>query len=539
MAVNLMLSERKGKIMKKISLLLAVCMTLGMTACGGAKKEAQDSGDRPLTYWTAINSSQITTMDNYSMLPMFQKLMEKTGVKLEFLHPPAGQAAEQYNLLIASGDYPDIIERNWAGDLGGPGKAIRDGIIIPLEETIEKYAPNYNKLLSENKELKKAFSTDDGHIFTFGSITLTPDLMPGGYLIRKDWLAKLGMEAPKCIEDWEKYFEACKTQLGVEAPFSTDNYRMNTAMLFSESFGIGSKFYVDSDNTVKYAPIQPEFKEYLTLMNKWFELGYLDKGIFTNEASIVESKVLNSMTGATYGFIGSTLGKLIAAAPDSNFKLEAVASPALKAGEEPKLYVPKTVMEDGQKLGYSLTSTVAFTVKNKDLEKSAKLMDYLYTDEGKLLKNFGIEGTSYNMKDGKPVYTDEILNNPDGLSVSEALGKYCRAGYPCPGFGDDPDYLSQYYKYPEQIEAMKVYSTNLEHAVAFDMPALTPAAEEVTEISTLLSTINTYQEEMFAKFIMGTEPLENFDKYAETIKSMKIDRILEIYNSAMKRYMSR
>ena len=86
---------------------------------------------------------------------------------------------------------------------------------------------------------------------------------------------------------------------------------------------------------------------------------------------------------------------------------------------------------------------------------------------------------------------------------------------------------------------MRVYSTNLEHAVAFDMPALTPAAEEVTEISTLLSTINTYQEEMFAKFIMGTEPLENFDKYAETIKSMKIDRILEIYNSAMKRYMSR
>lgn len=525
--------------MKKIAVLLAVCLVFCTTACKKTDVEKTSTADEPLTFWAGLNKAQLATTSDLNEHPMFKKLMEETGVKVKFMHPPTGQEAEQYNLLIASGDYPDIIERNWAGDLGGPGKAISDGIIIPLEEVIEKYSPNYNKILSENKELKKAFSTDDGHVFTYGTITLTPKLMPGGYMVRQDWLDKLGMEAPECIEDWEKFFEACKTKLGIESPFSTDSYRMNTAKLFSESFGIGSKFYVDGNNKVCYAPIQPEFKEYLILMNKWYEKGYLDQGIFTNTAAIVESKMLNSMTGAMYGFIGSTIGKLINSAENEDFKLVAVASPSLKKGEKPELYVAKPRGLADAEVGYSLTSTTCFTTKNKNLEASAKFMDYLYTEEGNLLQSFGIEGITYNMVDGVPTYTDEILNNPDGLSVSEALGKYCRAGFASSGFGDDPHYLNQYYQYQEQRDAVATYATNLDNAVAFDMPALTPAAEEVSEISQLLSTINTYQEEMFSKFIMGTVSIDEFDEYVKTLKSMKIDRILEIYNNAMERYMSR
>lgn len=528
--------------MKRIGcLLLAICM-LCMAGCSNQSEKTESTGtSQPLTYWVELNSSQITTITNFGELAMYQKIMEETGVEVEFMHPPAGQTAEQYNLVIASGDYPDMIERGWSGDAGGPGKAVDDGIILPLNDVIESYASNYNAILNENNELKKAFSTDDGQVFAFGTVLLMPELVPGGYFIRKDWLDQLGMEAPQSIDDWEAFFEGCKTQLGVEAPFSTDSYRINTAKLFSESFGIGSKYYVDETGEVKYAPIQPEFKEYLTLMNSWFEKGYLDKGIFSNDSSIVESKILNSMTGSFYGFIGSTLGKLIAAAPDDQFELVAVASPSLKTGEAPQLYVSKYYGTNAREedVTYSLTSTTAFSTKNKDLEKSAKFMDYLFTDEGRKLKNFGVEGVSYNMAGDKPTYTDEIANNSEGRSMSEMIGKYCRATYPNPGFGDDPYYIEQYYQYPEQMEAVDIFASNMDHAIAYDMPPVTPVADEVTEMSTLQATIDTYQEEMFAKFIMGTEPLENFDKYVETIQSMKIDRILEIYTNAMQRYQSR
>lgn len=232
----------------------AVCALYGRLRQQGEKKEAENTNQK-LTYWVGMNSSQLTTISNYAELPMYQKLSEETGVEVEFMHPPTGQEAEQYNLLIASGDYPDMIERGWAADAGGPGKAVADGIILPLDDAVKNHAPNYHALLEKNHELKKAFSTDDGQIFAFGGITVMPKLNPGGYFIRKDFLEQLHMEAPKSIADWEAYFEGCKTQLGIETPFSTDSYRMNYAKLFSESFGIGSKYYVDAAGEVKYAPM--------------------------------------------------------------------------------------------------------------------------------------------------------------------------------------------------------------------------------------------------------------------------------------------
>ena len=43
--------------------------------------------------------------------------------------------------------------------------------------------------------------------------------------------------------------------------------------------------------------------------------------------------------------------------------------------------------------------------------------------------NFGVEGESYELKDGYPTFTDLILNNPDGLSATQALSKYTHCSY--------------------------------------------------------------------------------------------------------------
>lgn len=44
-----------------------------------------------------------------------------------------------------------------------------------------------------------------------------------------------------------------------------------------------------------------------------------------------------------------------------------------------------------------------------------KLFDYLYSEEGMLLMNFGVEGEQFEYVDGEIKYTDLIMNNPDGL----------------------------------------------------------------------------------------------------------------------------
>ena len=52
---------------------------------------------------------------------------------------------------------------------------------------------------------------------------------------------------------------------------------------------------------------------------------------------------------------------------------------------------------------------------------AAKVLDYGYSEKGRMLYNFGIEGESYEMVDAYPKYTEKIINNPDGLSMTEAL----------------------------------------------------------------------------------------------------------------------
>ena len=71
------------------------------------------------------------------------------------------------------------------------------------------------------------------------------------------------------------------------------------------------------------------------------------------------------------------------------------------------------------------------------------------------------------------------------------------------------------------------------------MPPITMSVDESTRYSNIMSDINTYVNEMVLKFIMGEEPMENWDAYVEKIKKMDIDKAIAIQEEALKRYNSR
>jgi putative aldouronate transport system substrate-binding protein len=71
------------------------------------------------------------------------------------------------------------------------------------------------------------------------------------------------------------------------------------------------------------------------------------------------------------------------------------------------------------------------------------------------------------------------------------------------------------------------------------MPRVTPTSAEASELSAIMAEVNTYQSEMFLKFIMGAEPLTNYDKYVAQLKNLKIERAIAIKQSALERYNKR
>lgn len=158
--------------------------------------------DAELTYWVTLNSNVAAYAQSLNDTDFAQWLQEDTGVKVNFIHPAAGQEQEKFNLMIASRDMTDIVETGWSSYTGGPGKAITDKIIYPLDEILEKVSPNFKKYLEEHPEVAGQVKTIDGQYYMYPFTTLDSRLRTAvGFMIRQDLLDKAGLDVPETIDD--------------------------------------------------------------------------------------------------------------------------------------------------------------------------------------------------------------------------------------------------------------------------------------------------------------------------------------------------
>src|SRR5579859_5703009 len=179
-----------------------------------------------LTYWAPMSTNVAASMKSFGEMGCYVELEKRTGIHLDFQHPPLQQEQDQFNLLVASGKYPDVIEFDWLHSYaGGPTKAIKDGVIIRLNDPIDRYAPNIKKILADHPEWRKQLVTDEGDIYCFPFIRSDPLLLTFiGPVIRADWLDKLALKVPATLDEWHTMLKAFKDQnangKGDTLPFS-------------------------------------------------------------------------------------------------------------------------------------------------------------------------------------------------------------------------------------------------------------------------------------------------------------------------------
>lgn len=521
--------------------LLAACSNNGKSAtespASSASQKPQatstESSHYPesLSYWVPINSEVAATLKDYNGMGMYKQLESITGTKVEFQHPPEGQEQDQFNLMLATGNLPDVIDTRWLGTQ--PDLLITDGKILRLNELIEAHAPNLAKLLKEKPDIRKAITTDDGNIYVFPSIADDPTLtIFNGLIVRKDWLDKLGLQPPETIADWEKMLTAFRDNdpngngEKDEIPFLYAKHEIFFSYAFAGAFGITTDFYND-EGTVKYGPYEPAFKDFLALMNKWYTEGLIDKDYLTVDQNIMDAKITNNQIGSFDGWVGGGIGKYTGLMKDSNpeFKLMGVRFPSLEPGGE----VVAKIQAKFSGMGAAISASA------KNPEQIAAWLDYGYSEEGHLLFNFGIEGESYTLVDGKPAFTERILNNPDKLPVSQALAQYTRMGSNGP-FEFSAEGYRQYNAMPEQIEAKANWAQASHDKL---LPDLSLTVEEQEKRAAIMTDLLTYQDEMVNKFIMGVESLDKFDDYIATLKKFGIEEQIHNMQNAYERYLNK
>lgn len=515
-------NRKSGKVLWILTAVLLVSSLVYVTPTGAEEVT--------LTYWMELHANVALVAKNFGETEYAKELQKRTGIKVKFLHPPAGQAREAFNLMLASGDLPDIIEYNWYSIPGGPNAAISNGAILKLNDIFAKNAPNLTAYLKKNPLNDKLIKTDEGNYYVFpffrGAATDPSLLVTSGPIIRKDWLKELGLQLPQTLDDWYVVLKAFKEKKNSPSPLSLEYNQLS--QMFSSGVDNFGGFYLDN-GVVKFGGIEPNRKQYFATLNKWYQEGLLDKNFATVNRKIIDANILGNKSGATYGSGGSGLGRYMQATKDPKFDLSATIFPVTKKGVTGRFGFASPAFGNNQ-------GSAAITTKCKNPAAAAKLLDYNYGKLGHKLVNFGIEGVTYEMKGVVPTYTQFVMKNPEKLSMTQVMSKYMR-GHTNGPFVQDPNYLKQYYELPSQKEAMKLWSKN--QYLSYMLPPVTPTQAESQELAKIMNEINTYIDEMTLKFVMGVEPLSKYDEFVAQVKKMGIDRAIQINQAAYNRFLKR
>ncbi len=523
---------QKGKVitMKKWMVgIAAASVTLAMLAgCagGGNGKSGEErqvneeyahlrASDKPLEM-TIFQFSTQAFDDEY---PVFLKAAEMTNVSLKrYLAKSVSEVNQAFNLMMGSGEIADIVCYSSKSAFFKYGS---EGAFLPLNDLIREYAPHIQAFLDENPETRRYITAMDGNIYYIPYIA--DGEVSQCWYMRQDWLDKLNLERPRTTEEFYQVLKAFREQ------DPNGNGQQDEIPLFSNGaktsfntmlplWGANCWWYADDAGKIHFGPAEENYKQAHIDLAKWYREGLIDREIYTRGSNSMSTLLSANQGGCTHAWAGSTATYNDVLKEDiSGFDWRPVAPPGEKGSE-----ARATVSEAGWAISHS----------NKNPEAAMKYFDFWFTEEGRRLANFGIEGKQYEMVDGKPIFKDEVLNSDEAVVTQlNKIGAQLRIGV-----WQDFAYEKQWLN-PIALEGIEEYVENgycLKPA-----PTFLRTEEEEREYSDLQGVITSYVEEYSQKWVMGqSDPAQEFDAYLARLKNLKLDRLMEIQQAAYERYMA-
>lgn len=409
---------------KVVAMLLTVLLVVGLFAgCSSDSTEgdaAKDSSKESngSTSKSDSGSSESTSSDEIVDITMManlyqaelgradkafiEDLRENVGVNLEIEIPPSSGYAEKLQLMLVSGDYPDVVMFQ-STNSDAYINAVEGGILLPLNDLLES-APD---LVNHTYDASwKALTEEDGTIY---GVPRTSVSRADGFYFRKDWLDKLGLSIPADGELTLDEFTAIITAFAKDDPDGNgvnDTYGLSSAVNANKvmnpvlSAQFGSYGWQESNGVYINAEFNKDttvYKEILTYTRNLYLDGILHPNSAVNDAQAGREAFYAGQTGVLPGFAGKFSNQLIS--------LQEVSP----EGELVYGFVKNQEDEvKGAAFGTGMWQYWCITTACENPEKVIELMNYTLSDEGYDKLYAGVEGVSYNVVDGERVYVDDI-----------------------------------------------------------------------------------------------------------------------------------
>ena len=405
------MGERKKPFFRAGATLL---LSLGvvLAGCSGGSASEPGSGetnskggevgtDNPIEISVFLNEAgQQPTADN----KIYKKIKEELGVtfKFEFL---AGDKNQKLGVMIAGGDYPDLISADT--------KLTAAGSVIPLEDLIEEHAPNLKK--HYEKYWNQMKDPNDGHIYYLpnygaynGEVSDTYYSGPA-FWVQKEVLKEFGYPKLKTLDEYfdliEKYKEKYPTIDGKPTiGFEVLNYDWkNWGLLNAPQHLIGHPNdggVVVNDGKAEIFADKDYAKQYYQKLNEINSKGLLDKEAFAQNYDQYMAKLSS----------GAVLGMF-----DQKWNFQQAEDSLITQNKIERTYVGFPLVFDTSTKDYyrdraalNLNNGFGITVSAKDPVKIIKVLDKLIEEDWQKLFTWGVVDEDYYVNDeGRFMKTQE------------------------------------------------------------------------------------------------------------------------------------
>lgn len=518
--------------MKKRNLLCLLLAALLIAACLPAAAETATEYPEKLKIWTPWYSEHFSSigMKDYNDCWAWQELSRKTGTTFEFEYGASGNDGQtNLNLLIASKDMPDIIAYNWKNIAGGAEVWAEDGVIVDLTDMMDVNLKDYKAAMEAVDSLGLIKSAGGRYYYLAQPYDKLGGGVYMGLIIRQDMLDELGEQAPTTIEEHhallrkakEHYGESFYPQTG--SGFGVD--RGNTIGIgpLMWAFGTHYGFYLEGDKVV-YGPMSEQFTEAMEYIHTLYEEGLIDPDYATQDREAEKAKIMSSQSMMSFEFQPN---QMMNAMKEQNPTFKVIGITNLKKDADSKPYSFDANYISSMQYG----SSCAITTACAEPEKAANFLNYIFTDEGYMITNYGEKDVDYTIDaDGKVQWTEAFNTiEAEDKEVTRNFGTAAVFPFRC-SLDAYWNTLSEYAYGAIQTWA----ATNDKSGI---LPALTFTAEETEEMTDWMADITTYMEENYAGLVNGAIAIDQIPEIQNKLKSMHIERILEIYQAAYERYL--
>ena len=534
--------------MKKLltaGMLIVTAVTLA--GCGSKSKKETASKDYglknisfPLKEQVSLNiltSENQVAPKNPNDMAIFNRIEKQSNVKINWTNYP-NDFPEKRNLDIASGALPDAIFNAQASEQDLLTWA-KNGVIVPLEDEIQKNMPNLQAVFNESPQYKKMLTAPDGHIY---SLPWIEELGEGkssihtvnslGWINQK-WLKTLGLEQPKTAKDLYNVLKAFKEQDPnrngkkdeIPLSFISNDDGNDLKMLFA-AFGDGTgdngqHLVVNNDGKVAFTANTASYKEAIKYLNKCYSEGLIDTESFEQDWARYVAKGADEKYGMYF-----------------TWDPHNVTGP----GDDYVMYQP-LAREDGQ-INVTRTNNFGFsrdrfviTSANKNLTLTAKWIDQMYAPVQSVQNNWGTYGEK-----GQNIFKfdqaeNKLTHEPLGGTSPVELRQKTAVGGPLAILNA---YYGKYTTMPDDAKwRLDLMAKNIFPFVhnEFNYPNIFLSKADTKKIADIDADMQGYITQKRDEWITKGKIDEEWDAYLKQLKSYGLDEWLKIKQDNYDKYV--